>query len=216
MSIRDYLSELEHRLAETVGARLIGAWLVGSSALGDFDRSRSDIDVQAVCATRVERTTLEQLARRLSHEALPCPVRGLEFVLYAQADLDDPRGPAFQLNLNSGPGMTHHAGFDPSAEARFWFVLDVAIARDHARPLLGPHPREILPALPRPLVLQALTDALAWYGAHDNAEALLAATRAWAWAADGRWLSKGDAAAWARRRLADPGIVAARCAQGLR
>jgi hypothetical protein len=206
--IATYLSELTARLEARLEDRLVGAWLIGSGALGDFDRLRSDVDVQAVCKTRLARGELERLAAALSHEALPCPVRGLEFVLYAREDLADRRGPAFQLNLNTGPRMEHHAGYHPGAEPRFWFVLDVAIAREHAHPLAGLRPQTVLPALPRPLVLSALHDALEWYRAHDGAQAVLAACRAWAWAIDGRWLSKGDAATWATARLADSAAVA--------
>jgi hypothetical protein len=181
--------------------------MVGSGALGDFDPLRSDIDVQAVSKDRLGRPELEQLAAALSHPALPCPVRGLEFVLYAQDDLAGPLGPAFQLNLNSGPRMERHAGYEPGAEPRFWFILDVAIARDLARPLVGGAPGELLPALPRTLVLGALRDALAWWRERDAAGAILAACRAWAWATEGRWLSKSDAAAWAAERVPDAGPI---------
>jgi len=181
--------------------------MAGSGALGDFDPLRSDIDVQAVSTDRLGRPELEQLAAALSHPALPCPVRGLEFVLYAQEDLADPLGPAFQLNLNSGPRMEQHTGYEPGAEPRFWFILDVAIAREVARPLVGRAPGELLPELPRTLVLSALRDALAWWREHDGAGAILAACRAWAWATEGRWLSKSAAAAWAAERVADPGPI---------
>src|SRR3954447_22827394 len=118
--IRSYLNELTRRLHALLGDRLVAAWQVGSGALGDFDQLRSDIDVQALTATALSRGELETLAASLSE--VPCPVRGLEFVLYAEP-------PRFQLNLNTGPGMTHHEGYDPDAEPRFWFVLDTAIAR---------------------------------------------------------------------------------------
>ena len=188
------------RLEQHAGDELVAAWLVGSTALGDFDMTRSDVDLQAVAETQLPRPTLERIAHALAE--LPCPVRGLEFVLYARTDV-----PAFQLNLNTGPGMEHHEGYDPSAEAGFWFTLDVAIARQQARPLIGPHPREVLPALPREAIAAALRESLAWYAAHDDAQAVLTACRAWAWAADGRWLSKGDAATWAVERLNDPAPV---------
>jgi Domain of unknown function (DUF4111) len=61
--------------------------------------------------------------------------------------------------------------------------------------------------LPRSLIVDALRDAVAWYSARDGAEAILALSRAWAWALDGRWLSKGAAATWAAARLADPSPV---------
>jgi len=143
--VNEYLQELTRRLQAQLGDRLVAAWVVGSSALGDFDAARSDVDVQAVVAERLEPDELRALATALS--AVECPVRGLEFVLYAREDLADPEGPAFSLNLNTGPGMDHHEGYHPDAEPRFWFTLDVSIAREHAVPLAGPHPREVLPEL---------------------------------------------------------------------
>jgi Domain of unknown function (DUF4111) len=206
--IAEYLSELTLRLEAQLERRLAGAWLIGSGALGDFDALRSDVDVQAVSTMRLARPELERLAVALSHPALRCPVRGLEFVLYAREDLLDVQGPAFQLNLNTGPRMEHHVGYEPDAEPRFWFVLDTAIARERARPLAGLSPTALLPPRPWPLVLSALRAALAWYGGYDGAEAVFAACRAWAWARHGRWLSKGDAAAWAAVQLPDPTPVA--------
>jgi hypothetical protein len=203
--VEDYLAELTRRLRARFGDGLVAAWVVGSSVLGDFDAARSDVDVQAVVRSRPERGELRALAAALA--AVPCPVRGLEFVLYAREDLADPEGPAFSLNLNTGPGMAHHEGYDPDAEPRFWFTLDVAIAREHAVALAGPHPREVLPELPRALILARLRDSLTWWGAFGGPEAVLAACRALAWARTGRWLSKAEAARWAddpvaRRALA--------------
>jgi hypothetical protein len=136
------------------------------------------------------------------------PAHGLEFVLYSRDGLADPRGPAFQLNVNTGPRMEHDVGYDPDAEPRFWFVIDVDMAREGARPLAGRPPIELLPALPRALVLSALRDSLAWHRDHDSGEAVLAACRAWAWATEERWLSKSDAGAWAAARIQDPAPVA--------
>lgn len=151
---------------------------------------------------------LGRLGAALSHPALRCPVRGLEFVLYAREDLSDSHAPGFQLNLNTGPRMEQHVGYDPDGEPRFWFVLDTAIARERARRLAGLAPTALLVPRSRPLVLSALRAALAWYRAYDGAEAVLAACRAWAWAMQGRGLSKGDAAAWAAAQLPDPAPVA--------
>ena len=206
--IAEYLSELTARLEDQLGDRLVAAWVVGSSALGDFDELRSDVDVQAVSSTRLSRPELERLAGALSHESLPCPARGLEFVLYAQEDLTDPNGPAFSLNLNTGPRMDHHAGYDPEAEPRFWFTLDVSIASQLSRRLAGPPAETVLPPLPRELVIEAAKEALEFWREYDRGQAILSACRAWAWAVEGRWLSKGEAAAWATARLGDPAPVA--------
>jgi hypothetical protein len=137
---------------------------------------------------------LEELAAGLS--AVPCPVRGLEFVLY-----DEP--PAFQLNLNTGPGMDHHEGYDPDAEPRFWFVLDLEIAREHARPLVGPHPRELVGEL---VVRQALRESLVWWREYGGPQAAVAAARTWAWLETGRWLSKREAASWLVDRVLERAV----------
>ena len=202
--VETYLARLVAHLRDGLGDRLIGAWLFGSGALGDFDPATSDLDVQVVTTVRLPRAERENLAARLSHPALACPVRGLELVVYARDDLDDPLGPAFQLNLNTGPRMAQHAAYDPSEDPRFWFVIDVAIGREAGRALAGPPPAEVFPELPEPLVLTSLQQALAWFATNDprGAQAALAAARAWAWAEEGRWLAKGPAAAWLTSRVA--------------
>ena len=207
--VNAYLAQLVAAAEAQLGSRLVGMWLFGSAALGDFDPERSDLDVQAVSSVVLPLAERQLVAQALSHEALPCPVRGLEFVLYAREDLTGDLGPAFQLNLNTGSRMAHHAGYSPEDEPRFWFVLDVAIGREHGRSLKGPAASEVFPVLPRPLISRALREALAWQHDHDptGVSVVLASCRAWAWAVDDRWLSKADAAAWASERLADPTAV---------
>jgi len=208
--IDGYLEELVARVDAQLGTRLVGVWLFGSAALGDFDPSRSDIDVQAVSSVALSQRECAQLAAALSHEALACPVRGLEFVLYTREGLSEARGPAFQLNLNTGAGMTRHVGHVAEDEPRFWFILDVAIGREHARALAGPAASEVFPLLPRSLIVGAHRDAIGWQQEHDSsgAGAVLAACRAWAWVTDGQWRSKAVAAEWASTRLEDPTAVA--------
>lgn len=202
--IETYLAELVARIRAGLGDRLVGVWLFGSGALGDLDPATSDLDVQLVTTVRLARAERERFAALLSHPAFACPVRGLELVLYAREDLDDPLGPAFQLNLNTGPRMAQHVAYDPSDEPRFWFVLDVAIGRAAGRALAGPPPAEVFPELPALLVRDSLQQALAWFATNDprGGQAALAAARAWAWAEEGRWLAKGPAAVWLTSRIA--------------
>ena len=202
--VETYLARLVAKIRDGLGDRLVGAWLFGSGALGDFDPATSDLDVQVVTTVRLPRAERENLAAGLSHPALVCPVRGLELVLYARDDLHDPFGPAFQLNLNTGPRMAQHAAYDPSEDPRFWFVIDVAIGREAGRALAGPPPADVFPELPAPLVLASLQQALAWFATNDprGGHAALAAARAWAWAEEGRWLAKRPAAEWLTSRVA--------------
>jgi hypothetical protein len=205
-AIASYLGELVTRLHLELGDDLVGVWQFGSGALGDFDPLRSDLDVQAVTARRLPTAVRDRIVARLSHPTLGCPVRGLELVLYARDDL---AAASYQLNLNTGPRMRQHASQDPREDPAFWFVIDLAIGREHGRPLFGPAPAEVIPPFPRQLIASSLREALRfWTGPEGSAaQAVLAACRAWAWAVDGVWLSKGAAAEWARERLADPGPV---------
>jgi hypothetical protein len=207
--LETYVTEVARRVQEVAGDRLVGVWLLGSAALDDYDPVRSDVDVQAVTTERLGRAELGRLVGRLAHEALPNPARGLEFVLYAREDLTDAAGPRLQLNLNTGARMERHVAYVADGEPQFWFTIDVSIARQHGRPLIGPAAAEVFPEPPRRLVVTALLEALAFYADLAGApeQRLLSACRTWAWAVDGRWRSKGDSARWAIQQLADGGPV---------
>jgi predicted nucleotidyltransferase len=204
-----YVGEVADRVRDVVGERLVGVWLLGSAALGDYDPRRSDVDVQAVATGRLSLSERADLAARLGHEALANPARGLEFVLYAEDDLADDGGPRFQLNLNTGPRMEHHAVYDADEDPRFWFTIDVSVARQCGVAFIGPPAATVFPEPPRNLMVTAVLEALDFYAdAHDGGNgALLSACRAWAWAVDGVWRSKADSVRWAMRQLADPGPV---------
>jgi predicted nucleotidyltransferase len=137
-TLEAYVAEVARRVDEVAGDRLVGVWLLGSAALDDYDPARSDVDVQAVTTERLGTAERERLVGRLAHEALPNPARGLEFVLYAREDLTDAAGPRLQLNLNTGARMERHVAYDADEEPQFWFTIDVSIARQHGRPLVGP------------------------------------------------------------------------------
>jgi len=192
-----YLGEVIARLRE----HATGVWLFGTAALGDFDPARSDLDVQSVTERRLSEDERLALAAALSHDALACPVRGLELVLYAREDLAGPDGPRLELNLNTGPRMEQRVDLAPDPAEWFWFVIDVAIGRERGVTLHGPPPGEVFPAPPDALVERALRAALAWYREHESPAALaVAAARALAWATERRWLSKTEAARWAAER----------------
>ncbi len=160
-----YLEDVVSRLRRHAGERLVGVWLLGSAALGDFDPVRSDLDVQAVTSERLTLAERQAIVAELVHEALPVPARGLELVLYARDDLEQA---AYQLNLNSGPRMDRHVSFDADGDPRFWFVIDLSIGRAHGRALAGPEIADVIPELPRPLVVDALREALDWFDANDS------------------------------------------------
>ncbi|MFC4150109.1 nucleotidyltransferase domain-containing protein [Micromonospora mangrovi] len=214
--LRHYLAELVDRARAVLGADLVGAYAAGSVGLGAYQPGRSDVDVALVVAHPVAGAAKRTLVARLRHEALPCPARGLELVVYRRdvARSGSPE-PGFEVELNSGPAMPFRATYDPAdrpaADGRFWYALDRAILRSGGLRLLGPPAADVF-AEPAPADLRRLlSTALRWWlalplpegdGPAPGAEdAVLGACRALVRVRDGVWLSKPDAG----RRLADRG-----------
>lgn len=195
--LQQIVSILQARLAE----RLVGVYLFGSAAYGDYEPPVSDLDVQAVVSESLSLPERRDIAGSLAHGALPCPARRLEFVCYAQAAIDPAtRHPQFELNFNTGSDMDDHLSLDPAEESSHWFLLDIAIGRELGRSLLGPEPAQVFAAIPRLWQLEAIHDSLAWHHQHDfaSANSVLNACRSWRYAATGCWGSKIVGAAWAR------------------
>jgi hypothetical protein len=173
-----------------LGNELVGVYLAGSGALGGYVHGRSDVDVAVVTGAPLEHALKEELAAALRHEALPCPARGLELVVYAQG------GAVPELNLNSGERMPFHATFEPGADSPHWFVLDRAIIGQRGLALTGPPPAAVFAAPKEEEILDALATGLKWY--RDRPEeprddAALNAVRSRAYLATGRWASKAEA-----------------------
>lgn len=209
--VHAYDERLVAALVRVLGAPLVGVYVSGSVALGDYVPGSSDLDRFVVVAAPLARSLKEDVVAAARHEALPCPARGLELVVYsAEAAARGEGGADFELNLNTGARMPFHVAFDPAEEPAHWFVLDRAIVRERGWALVGPPPADVFAPAPRETVVEALAESLRWHVA--NAEVagpnlVLNAVRAWRFAATGAWVSKTEAAAWALEHGADPGLV---------
>ena len=189
-ALATYADELVARLADVTD--LEAAYLVGSGSYGGFEPGVSDVDVIVVVPQRLAHEDKEALVA--AAEAVPgCPGRKLELVIYAA------RREEYELNLNTG----EHVSFDPAEDPAFWFVLDRAIAQEHAVPLLGPAWSEVFAPVERDAVLDALEASLEWQEREQpgDANTVLNACRTWRWLEGGVWGSKPEAAAWLLRRV---------------
>lgn len=198
------------QLHELLGEDLLGAYLIGSGALGGFVPEQSDVDLVAVCAESPSDQLKQAIVDLLTREAMTWPVRGLEFVLYARAAVATPSpAPRFEINLNVGQRMPLHVSLDPALEPAHWFVVDLAILREHGVALAGPSARDLVAPMPRAHLLQALLESLAWHAAHERRldSTVLNAGRAWRYAEEGVWSSKDDAASWVLARTHDPSLM---------
>lgn len=199
-----------------LGERLLGAYAGGSFALGDFDPSRSDLDVFAVSSGTVTREERRAIVAELRHESLSCPARGLEFVLYPETTARVASVEAgFVLNLNTGTRMGFRVDEQPGAVERHWFPLDRAIVRATGVPLLGPPPEELFAPIPRSLLIPVMREALEWSLLRGDGgdDAVLNTCRSLRWLREDIWSSKSAAGAWALDHVDDTGLVVAALAR---
>jgi predicted nucleotidyltransferase len=181
-----YVVDVLDAIEEAGGAGVVAAYLVGSAATGDFDARTSDVDVVVVVdrpLTGVARQRLVESAGRLG-----CPFRALELVIYVEGA----EPPGFDLNLEVKDGAVERPHEEPH-----WFVIDAALAQEHARPFgdgdaWSAHFEPISPECLR----EALVQSIAWSDRMppEDEFARLNAIRARHYLERGEWLSKREAA----------------------
>jgi len=186
---RSYLAQLTTALNRDFGNALNAAYITGSAVVGAYRPGRSDLDV-LVAVDVVERSTLDRVVATCSHEALPCPATKLELVVYEATALASPGSrPRWSLNFDTGIGV-HHVGLDPDAEPAHWFVLDLAFARRHAQPLLGPPPATLIGEISDDAIEHALEQMVRWYELNEPAGVEVARERARHWKLTGNFTPK--------------------------
>jgi hypothetical protein len=224
--VQQYLRALVDEARSVLGDELTGAYAAGSVALHAYQPGRSDLDVALVCRPPLTASSKAQLVQRLRHEALECPARGLELVVYRQeVTRSGTVEPGFELELNTGAGMEFRATLRPqdrpAADGLFWYGLDRSLLHQRGVALLGPPAAEVF-ATPVPAdVRDLLVASLRWWmartppgdrpapGAED---AVLGACRGLVWHRSKRWLAK---AAAGRQLLEDGALEAADETEGL-
>ncbi len=161
---RPYAAEVAARLEALLAERFVGAYLGGSLALGDYRPGRSDVDIAAVVDKPLERARKTAIGERLSHEALPCPARRLELVVYtaaaaAAASLDG----AFELNLNTGAETPFRLDTNPGSAPGHWFAIDRSILAQAGVALTGPPAPQIFAPIEPDLLRPLLVGSIAWH-----------------------------------------------------
>jgi predicted nucleotidyltransferase len=174
-----YAEEVVAAIDSTVP--VLGAFVLGSAAAGGFDPATSDLDLVVV----VERPLTDErpeILRRL--RGLASPFRDLELVVYAAGA----QPPDLELNVNQGE--------ERAEEKPFWFVLDAALAQEHAVPVAGGRPWSDFFARIQPdRVREAMQESLAWSERQpqDDEFARLNAIRTRRYLERGEWMSKAQA-----------------------
>jgi aminoglycoside adenylyltransferase-like protein len=198
-----------------LGPALVAAYVGGSWALGGYEQGRSDLDVAVVVTGPLSDDEKRSVVAAVRHEALPCPARGLELVVYTEAvTRSGTAAAAYELDLNTGATMRFRASLAPSAAdaGDHWYALDRAILREHAVALAGPPASTVIEPIDRGRLVRRLRASLEWHVSADDREldnAVLNACRALRFAREGEWSSKQSAARWAVEHGFEPDLVLA-------
>jgi len=197
-------------LRSVLDDELVGAWFVGSIALGGYVPGESDIDIKGVCERRVPDDARHVVAAAIVGITAECPTRGLEFTLYRrEIAASQPSDAAFEVNANGGPRMDTVVRVTPEGQPGFWYAIDRAIAHRHGVTIAGPPAASIFADASRMQLLAAMRDSMQWHRAHERATlySVLNAARAWRFAEDDVLGSKLEGATWARGRWHDPALI---------
>jgi streptomycin 3"-adenylyltransferase len=198
-----YCVEAVRRIREVVGSDLIGAYLHGSLALGDFHHERSDIDLLAVTARAVVADLKPLLCKALSPSSLPCPAVGLEFSLVTRGSLRcGDTAPNFELHIATDTKTGTERCIDGTGRAGDTdLVMHYAVLRSRGVTLVGPEPVEVFPEVRRDHLLDALRGELEWAMTNGSPSyQVLNAARAWRFLEDDVICSKTEGGEWARVR----------------
>lgn len=204
-----YVDAVADRLRAALDSDLVGLYLHGSAAFGDFNRRRSDVDIVAVTSRALSREEKETIATLLSQRSLPCPAEGLELHIVEARTLRIPTdAPPFELQVDSkrsGTARTVDGAKHPGDRD---LVMHYAVLREHGRALFGPPPSELFPQIPRAELLRAFVYELDWAEQNGSpAYQVLNACRASRYLEEGLLGSKTGGGEWARSRAGDPSAI---------
>ncbi|KAH6704300.1 hypothetical protein BKA61DRAFT_438014, partial [Leptodontidium sp. MPI-SDFR-AT-0119] len=169
---RKYVEAVSDVLKNTLGDKLAGLYLLGSATSNAYQPGVSDINIAAVITNTFPESTYFDLTSKLSHSALRCPARKIEFVLYTQESARNPEIQPnshfpfpYELNFNSGEGIKDYLGLANKGhgQSEHWFVLDIATGRYLGKTLYGTDVKETFAEPDWITVRRAISSGIWWY-----------------------------------------------------
>lgn len=209
-TVRTFGREVSDGLSAVLGADLLGAYFVGSVALGGYVAGESDIDIAAVCRRPLDHDAKAAVAAAVERTFTSCPARGLEFTLYrSEIVAAAPHGADFEVNVNGGPRMDRAVHLVAAQEPPFWYILDRGIAHRSGVAIVGPSAADVFADVDRTTLLHAMAESMKWHRVHERATlySVLNAARAWRFAATDELGSKLEGATWAAQRWRTPSVI---------
>ncbi len=212
---------IRSRVLALLGDEVVGIYLFGSLATGDFDPGVSDVDLLVVTAADLTTETFSALQHL--HEGLVDADPGfrdrIEVIYLGAAALRDFQTVRSPLTVIS-PGEPLH-----SVEAGREWLVNWYNVRQHGRSLYGPPAAEVVPVMTVEELRAELREQLAgWPGRIRSnrapgflAYAILTVCRAWHTIADGTVYSKARSASWVAAQVPEwAGLIDAAVAVRLR
>ncbi len=214
--VNGLLQSLRDGIQAILGEQLVGLYLYGSLALGDFDPRKSDIDFLA--ATRAELRGEPLAALQVFHR---------HFAQGSSPWADELEGSYIPLAAlrRYDPADTHHPHLDRGSGGALsveqhdtdWIVQRYSL-REYGVTLLGPAPRALIDPISPDELRQAVRDLLWWWQLQlrdtsrvqtpgYQAYAVLSMCRIRYTLREGCILSKPQAARWAQQFLGQPYAV---------
>jgi predicted nucleotidyltransferase len=154
--LREILNTFVHEIAAELGENLVGIYLVGSLASGDFD---ADSDVDFLVVTNAELTEanmkpLQEIQEKI-HDMDGYPAKHLEGSYISLADLNDWRIVGQKKLFYFDNGST---AYEQSTHDNQWHVR--WILRERGITLVGPKPETILKPIPITELSQEIKTAM--------------------------------------------------------
>lgn len=193
-----------------LGDGFVGAYFIGSVALGGYVPGESDIDIAALCRRELNAEAKHAVVAAVEAVFDLCPARGLEFTLYREQVAAAAAVAAdFEVNVNGGPRMDRAVHLVAGDELPFWYILDRGIAHRAGVTIVGPPAADGFADVDRSTLLRAMTESMRWHREHERATlySVLNAARAWRFADTDQLGSKLDGAAWAADRWPKPQLI---------
>jgi hypothetical protein len=198
------LNHLAAGIRGVLGTKLLGLYLWGSFAVGDFDPRISDLDLVAALSADVD--AREYAALGAMHEALarayPEWAGRIEVRYATVATLDRPAAGGEIVSISPGEPLNRRRSDER-------WQIDWYVARERGIALHGPPPGELLAPIPRERFLASVrANVASWddwidqvHGHRGQAYAILLMCRALRATVHGDQLSKPAAGRWAQGAL---------------
>lgn len=206
--VEAYLVQLAEKVESILKANLVGVYLMGSGAQGDF-RVKSDLDVLVVVSGEITAQQKGRLVHDLDHSQLHVPAAGLDLMIVRLETVTHPQlRPPYEFWFSTGSTWKTEVDLKGSTSEALIFL---GICAQSARTIAGKDHKEVFRPVPFQLLLSALIDVLEWHRAkildpfHDpNGQySILNASRAWLYVLEEKLVSKKEGGQWVLSREPD-------------